>query len=82
MPDGISVSQHATYIAFEPLTGPAFDKVFMKHNVSDHKDDSQLFSEQAQRGNYADVRDLAASALTSLRKHLRLAEEAQAKLSR
>ena len=82
LPDGISVSQHATYIALEPLTGHAFDKVFMKHNVSDHKDDIEQFSQQAQQGNDADVRALAASALPTLRKHLQLAEQTEAKLSR
>jgi putative membrane protein len=81
LPDGITITQHATETALKPLTGHTFDKVFMKHNVSDHKDDIKNFSQQAQQGSDADVRALAADALPTLREHLKLAEQAQTKVS-
>jgi putative membrane protein len=82
LPSGISITQKATQAALEPLTGHTFDKVFMDHNVSDHKDDVKRFSEQAQQGSDPDVRALAASAVPVLREHLKLAEQTRAKVSR
>jgi putative membrane protein len=81
LPAGISITQQATQTALKPLTGHAFDKVFMEHNVSDHKDDIKHFSEQSQKGTDADVRTLAARALPTLQEHLNLAEQTQAKVS-
>jgi len=82
LPTGISISQEATQTALKPLTGHAFDKVFMEHNVSDHKDDIKQFSDEAQHGSDPEVRALAASATPVLKKHLELAEETQAKINR
>jgi putative membrane protein len=82
LPSGISITQKATQAALKPLTGHTFDKVFMGHNVSDHKDDIKRFSEQAQQGSDPDVRALAASAVPVLREHLKLAEQTRAKVSR
>lgn len=82
LPSGISITQEATQAALKPLTGHAFDKVFMEHNVSDHKDDVKQFSDEAQHASDPDVRTLAASATPVLREHLKLAEETQAKLKK
>jgi putative membrane protein len=59
LPGGISITQAATQAALKPLTGHAFDKVFMEHNVSDHKDDIKQFSDEAQHGSDPAVRVLA-----------------------
>ncbi|WP_350029092.1 DUF4142 domain-containing protein [Caballeronia sp. GAFFF1] len=69
MPGGISITHEATHTALKPLTGHAFDKVVMDHNVSDHKGDMQQFSDEAQHGSDPDVRALAATATPVLRKH-------------
>ncbi|MFL9912930.1 DUF4142 domain-containing protein [Paraburkholderia fungorum] len=82
LPDGESIGQHATYMALKPLIGHAFDKRFMKHNVSDHKEDIEQFSKQAQQGSDADIRTLASGALPTLREHLKLAEQTQAAVDR
>jgi putative membrane protein len=82
LPAGISVTQKATQAALTAMSGHAFDKIFMEHNVSDHKDDIKHFSEQAQQGSDPDVRALAASAVRVLRGHLKLAEQTQEKVSR
>lgn len=82
LPDGISLTQKATKAELSVLSGHAFDKVFMKHNVSDHKDDIKRFSEQAQQGSDPEVRALAADAVPTLKKHLKLAEQTRAKVSR
>lgn len=81
LPDGTTLEQHATYVALKPLTGNTFDKTFMKHNVSDHKDDIEKFDKQAQQGSDADVRALASAALPTLREHLQLAEQTQSAVS-
>ncbi|HEY2025335.1 DUF4142 domain-containing protein [Paraburkholderia sp.] len=82
LPTGISITQKATQAALTPLTGHTFDKVFMEHNVSDHKDDIKHFSEQAQQGSDPEVRALAASAVPVLREHLKLSEQTLANVSR
>jgi putative membrane protein len=82
LPDGESASQHAMYAVLKPLSGGAFDKAFMKHNVSDHKDDIEQFSKQAQASSDADVRSLASDALPTLREHLRLAQQTQRAISK
>jgi len=82
LPSGISIAQEATQAALKPLTGHAFDKVFMEHNVSDHKDDVKQFSEEAQHASDPDVRALAATATPVLREHLKLAEETQTKINK
>jgi putative membrane protein len=82
LPSGISITQKATQAALTPLTGHAFDKVFVEHNVSDHKDDIKHFSDEAQHGSDPDVRALAASATPILREHLKLAEETRAKIEK
>lgn len=82
LPGGISITQEATQAALKPLTGHAFDKVFMEHNVSDHKDDIKQFSDEAQHGSDRDVRVLAASAKPILQEHLNLSEETRAKINK
>ncbi len=82
LPSGISITQEATEAALKPLTGHAFDKVFMEHNVSDHKDDVKQFSDEAQHASDPDVRALAVSATPLLQEHLKLAEETRAKINK
>jgi len=80
LPDGTTVVQRATYAALKPLTGHAFDTVFMKHNVSDHETDVKHFSDQADHASDSDVRALASDGLATLREHLQLAKETDARL--
>ncbi|MDR5857776.1 DUF4142 domain-containing protein [Caballeronia sp. LZ062] len=82
MPDKISVTQRATYIALKPLSGHAFDSLFMKHNVSDHESDIKLFSDQAVHASDEDVRKLAGDGVETLREHLLLAKQTDAALKK
>ncbi|WP_244818116.1 DUF4142 domain-containing protein [Caballeronia sp. Lep1P3] len=80
LPDGTTLVQRTTYAALKPLSGHAFDTVFMKHNVSDHEADVKHFSDQADHASDPDVRALAADGLATLREHLQLAKDTDAKL--
>jgi len=63
------------------LKGTDFDKAYMKHMVSDHKDDIKEFQKEADNGDDADVKNFASKTLPTLQEHLRMAQETQAKLS-
>jgi putative membrane protein len=57
------------------LQGPAFDREYMKHMVSDHKKDVAEFDKQAKSGKDADVKQFAAKTLPIIQDHLKMAQE-------
>ncbi|VXB08855.1 conserved exported hypothetical protein [Burkholderia sp. 8Y] len=82
LPDKLTVTQRATYIALKPLSGHAFDSMFMKHNVSDHESDIKVFSDQAVHASDEDVRALAGDGVATLREHLQLAKQTDAAIKK
>ena len=62
------------------LSGPALDKRFMEMMVEDHKKDIAEYTKEEQSGEDPQVRDYAARTLTTLDKHLKKAEDVEAKL--
>jgi putative membrane protein len=82
LPDELTLTQRATYTALKPLSGHAFDSLFMKHNLSDHESDIKLFSDQAVHASDEDVRALAGDGLATLREHLQLAKQTDAALKK
>ena len=75
-----SAKQKLTYDALAQLSGAAFDKEFMSHNVSDHTEDIKDFQEQSQSGTDADVKSLAAKTLSMLQTHLQLSNQVKDKV--
>jgi putative membrane protein len=57
------------------LSGPAFDREFVRYMVQDHRKDVHEFQEQS-RGRGPDAQ-LARETLPTLRKHLAMAERLQ-----
>jgi putative membrane protein len=56
------------------LSGPDFDREYMKHMVSDHKKDVSEFKSEASKAKDPDVKQFAASTLPTLEQHLSAAQ--------
>jgi putative membrane protein len=66
------------------LSGPSFDREYVKLMVSDHKSDVRAFKRESQSGNLPQIREFAANALPTLEEHLSSAEQlaGETKMSR
>jgi putative membrane protein len=62
------------------LSGAEFDKRYMTMMVQDHRSCLSLYESQAKEGQDPDFKDLAEKRLPILKEHLKLAEEAAAKV--
>ena len=63
------------------LKGADFDAAYIKHMVRDHKQTIREFQKEADNGDDAVLRNFASKTLTTLREHLRLAQDVESKLS-
>ena len=57
------------------LSGPEFDRAYMRAMLADHQDEMAAFEHQASAGSDPDVKAFAQRMLPALRQHLELAEE-------
>lgn len=57
------------------LSGPAFDRAYMKLMVSDHEKDVSEFEKESKSAQDSDVKSFAGKTLPTLQEHLRLARE-------
>jgi Predicted outer membrane protein len=57
------------------LTGPDFDRAYMKDMVSDHKKDVSAFRKEAKGAKDADVKGFASQTLPTLEEHLAMAHK-------
>jgi putative membrane protein len=62
------------------LSGADFDRKYMEHMVKDHEKDVSLFERESTRGSDADVKAWATKTLPTLRDHLRMARDTEAKV--
>jgi putative membrane protein len=80
LPMEIAASERRETDRLLKLSGPEFDRAYMKHMVSDHRTDVKEFEREAKKAADPDVQSWAAKTLTTLREHLRLAESIDANL--
>jgi putative membrane protein len=59
------------------LQGPAFDREYMKHMVTDHKKDVAEFQKEAKSGKDNDVKQFASKTLPTLEDHLKMAQQVE-----
>jgi len=64
------------------LTGPDFDKAYMKHMVDDHKHVVTMFEKQTKSGQDGDLKAWAAKTLPTLREHEQLAQTTHASVNK
>ncbi len=57
------------------LSGPDFDRAYMKHVMSGHKKDIKTFQRETEKASDADVQSWAAKTLPSLRENLDMAKD-------
>ena len=62
------------------LSGSDFDKSYIKEMVKDHKKDVKEFQKEATKGKDADLKNWASRKVDTLRQHLQLAQNIQARL--
>ena len=63
------------------LSGPEFDKAYMKLMVSDHQKDVAEFNTEYERTSDPDVKDFVGKTLPTLQEHLRMAREDHTKVT-
>jgi putative membrane protein len=64
-------SKHQSHIdKLAKLSGPEFDKAYLKDQVKDHEHDVDKFKEEAQYGSDPNVKQFAMATLPTLQEHL------------
>jgi putative membrane protein len=71
LPTSPSVVQMATKTKLEVLSGPAFDKSYIKGMVEDHEEDIKEFQTEAASGRDPDAKAYAVATLPTLQTHLK-----------
>lgn len=59
------------------LSGPEFDKAYIKDMVKDHKKDVKDFQKESEKGDDADLKSWVTKTLPVLEDHLRMAENTE-----
>jgi putative membrane protein len=80
LPTQPDAKQQATYQKLSALSGPAFDKAYVKDMVKDHEEDIKLFTKESQSGSDPKIKDFATSSLPVLQGHLDKIKGIQSKM--
>jgi putative membrane protein len=81
LPTTMNAKDQALYNKLSNLSGPSFDKTYMKAMVKDHENDIKEFQKEANKGTNADIKSFAGTTLPTLQEHLELAKSAEQKVS-
>jgi putative membrane protein len=81
LPEGISAKQQASSDKLGKLSGPAFDKAYVKMMVSDHQEDVKEFQKESSSGSSPELKSFAAQTLPTLQSHLDSIKTIQSKMS-
>jgi putative membrane protein len=75
VPSSLDSKHQKTLDKLAKLSGPEFDKAYIKDMVKDHREDVSDFQAEAQNGTNPNIRQFAASTLPTLKEHLNMAED-------
>jgi putative membrane protein len=81
LPQELPEDAQQKYEELQQLSDAAFDQAYVDEMVKDHEEDVELFEQQAQSGEDADLRAFAEETLPTLREHLELAKEVQSQVT-
>jgi putative membrane protein len=81
LPNTMNPKDQSLYNKLRDLSGPAFDKAYMKAMVKDHEEDIKEFQNEANKGTNAEIKSFASATLPTLQQHLELAKSAEQKVS-
>jgi putative membrane protein len=79
-PADLDAKDQATYDRLSKLSGPAFDKAYMKDMVKDHEMDIKEFQKEANSGKDPQLKQFAQTTLPILQSHLSDAKSTEAKV--
>jgi putative membrane protein len=77
LPSGLDAKDQATYDKLSKLSGPEFDRAYMKDMVSDHEKDVSDFKREANTGKNSDIKNFASQTLPTLQEHLQMARQTE-----
>jgi putative membrane protein len=75
LPTDVDAKEKALHDRLMKLSGPEFDRAYMRAMLTDHREDVAEFRKEARSGNDPDVKAWAAKTLPTLEEHLKLAEQ-------
>ncbi len=82
LPTSPSLMQQAKAKMLDGKSGAEFDKSFASTMVSDHKTVIKMFAKESREGDDADLKAFAKKTLPTLKMHLKMAEDLQAKVGK
>jgi putative membrane protein len=74
LPDRLNSKQQDMINKLSQLSGPAFDKAYVKDMVKDHKKDVSAYRAESQLGTNPNIKQFASQTLPVLQQHLDLAK--------
>lgn len=80
LPTELDAEHKALMTRLQGLSGAEFDKAYMDAMVDDHEKTVDLFQNQADDGDDADVKAFASKTLPNLKAHLQMAKDINGKL--
>ncbi len=82
LPGSMTAKDQATYDHLAKLNGAEFDRAYMADMVKDHRTDISEFEKEANSGSDAELKGFATNTLPTLRQHLEMAEDTDAKVKK
>lgn len=79
-PSELPREQRRTVDKLSGLQGAEFDRAYMAAMIDDHKKDISEFRKQLDKGDNAELKNLAQQTLPKLEEHLKVAEDTQSRL--
>lgn len=81
VPDTLNSKDQALYDRLSKLSGPQFDREYMRAMVRDHEQDVAEFRRESQSASDPQVKNFAAKTLPTLEEHLKMAREDNSKIA-
>jgi putative membrane protein len=81
LPSEPDAKQKAEYAKLSSMSGPAFDKAYVKAMVKDHEEDVKDFTKESQSGNDPKIKDFATTTLPVLQGHLEKIKSIQSEMT-
>ena len=75
IPVSLDPKHQARIDKMSKLSGPEFDKAYIKDQLKDHEQDVSEFQKEAQNGTDPNVKQFAASTLPTLQEHLNMVKQ-------
>jgi putative membrane protein len=75
IPDSLDSKHQSRIEKLSKLSGPEFDKAYIKDQVKDHKQDVSEFKNEANAGSDPNVKQFASNTLPILEQHLTMAKD-------